>query len=335
MQWWVPRKVRNKQWKALHGNVKVVVANIGALSNLRLAVRTDPDVVVVQELRASKEAVEKAAKELGLVAACAKGDEVLAAVLFRPGFGQQLVVECAGEFGKRVAAAVISLGGGCGMCVASVYGITSPTMEQKEQLSQAVMAVVGTMRELGRGSCLVGGDFNAEEHEVGSLMELKRAGWADWGSEATCVTAGTKRPRRIDQAWLSPELQARLQGTTLSWAEGLKVHAWQQGCFRGGLADTFPQWVAGDDGPDEEEQGFTDEEFGRCWAGNEAAWERSVRMGSVDEMWELLEGVLVKCHQLRKESFQKPVALTKMGSEDLGGISTPERPSRRSTPRHR
>ncbi len=45
---------------------------------------------------------------------------------------------------------------------------------------------------------------------LGALSELGRAGWADWGSEPTCITAN-KVPRRIDQVWISPELQARLE----------------------------------------------------------------------------------------------------------------------------
>jgi hypothetical protein len=91
---------------------------------------------------------------------------------------------------------------------------------------------VEEFRSLGRGSCLVGGDFNAEQRELGALSELGREGWADWGSEPTCVTANSKWPRRIDQVWISPEMQARLQAVELTWAAGLKTHALQQGTFR-------------------------------------------------------------------------------------------------------
>ena len=73
----------------MHGNPTVVVANIGALSNLRLAIKSKPDVAVLQELWATAAEVRQAAKEHGYEAACAAGSPCLAAVLFRPGHGQQ------------------------------------------------------------------------------------------------------------------------------------------------------------------------------------------------------------------------------------------------------
>jgi hypothetical protein len=169
----------------------------------------------------------------------AAGPECLAAVLFRPGMGQQLKVPLQDAFSARVAAAVVTLGGGHGFCCASVYGITSSTAGQKEQLSQAMRATVDEFRSLGRGSCLLGGDLSAEQHELGILSELGRAGWADWGWEPTCITANSKVPRRIDQVWVSPEMQARLQEVELTWAPGLKTHALQHGTFRSGPAEQF------------------------------------------------------------------------------------------------
>ena len=67
------RKVRNRRSRALRGNIKAVVANVGALSNLRLAVRSEPDVALVQELWATADEIRKVAKELGYVAAVAAG----------------------------------------------------------------------------------------------------------------------------------------------------------------------------------------------------------------------------------------------------------------------
>ncbi len=55
------RKLRNRRSRALHGNIKVVAASIGAVSNLRLAVRSQPDVALVQELWATTEEVRKEA----------------------------------------------------------------------------------------------------------------------------------------------------------------------------------------------------------------------------------------------------------------------------------
>ena len=96
---WAPsRKKKNQLFKALHGNPAVVVANIGALSNLHLAVKSKPDVALVQELWASAGEIRKAAKEHGYEAACAAGSPCLAAVLFRPGQGQQIQLPPLGEF---------------------------------------------------------------------------------------------------------------------------------------------------------------------------------------------------------------------------------------------
>ncbi len=110
---------RNKLHKAMHGNPTFVVANIGALSNLHLAVNSKPYGALVQELRASAGEIRKAAKEHGYEAACADGSPCLAAVLFRPSQGHQIRLPPLGELTARVAAACITLGGGCGCCVVS------------------------------------------------------------------------------------------------------------------------------------------------------------------------------------------------------------------------
>ncbi len=116
--------------------------------------------------------------------------------------------------------------------------IANGTVEQKEQLSQAVRETFQELRSFGRGPCLIGGAINAEQKELSTVEELGRAGWAE-GSEPTCVTANTKRPRRIDQVWVSPEMQARLLNVELSWPTGIKTHAWQQGVFKAGPPDQF------------------------------------------------------------------------------------------------
>ena len=102
----------------------------------------------------------------------------------------------------------------------------------------------------------------------------------------------------------------------VSWATGLKTHAWQQGSFRSGPADTFPQWVPGDAGPEGGETGFLDAEFWALFAGSAEAWEQCRQQGDVDGMWQLLEATLVQCHGLRSEGFKRPIATTKVGSEE-------------------
>ncbi len=83
--WAASCRRRNRLHRAFHGNPAVVVANVGALSNLRVAVRSRPDVALLQELWATAAEVRKEAKEHGYETACAEGDPCLAAVLYRPG----------------------------------------------------------------------------------------------------------------------------------------------------------------------------------------------------------------------------------------------------------
>ena len=49
------RKENNRRQRALHGNIHLVVANITALSKMRLALAERPDVLLAQELWASRE----------------------------------------------------------------------------------------------------------------------------------------------------------------------------------------------------------------------------------------------------------------------------------------
>ncbi len=119
---WAPSsRDRNRRNRALCGNVKVVVANVGALSNFRLAIRSQPDVALLQELWATAEHIRKEAAEHGYVAATADRSTCLAAVLRRPVPGRQIKLPIQGEFSSRFAAACVSLGSGRGCCYASVY----------------------------------------------------------------------------------------------------------------------------------------------------------------------------------------------------------------------
>ncbi len=78
----VSRVQRNRLHRAMHGNIKVVVTNISSISNLHLAVYSNPDVALLQDLRATREEVEAEAKKHDYVAAIAEGSPCLAAVFF-------------------------------------------------------------------------------------------------------------------------------------------------------------------------------------------------------------------------------------------------------------
>ena len=127
------------------------MANITALSNLRLALAERPDVLLAQELWASKAQVKAEAKSFGYAVAVSMEEPCLAAVFYLPGLGQEVDLLFAGEWGRRVAAANISLGNGYGCLTASAYGYTGPTAGQQEELSCTLVQVLELFRSRGRG----------------------------------------------------------------------------------------------------------------------------------------------------------------------------------------
>ena len=74
------RKENNRRQRALHGNIHLVIANITALGNLRLALAERPDVLLAQELWASREQVKAEAKAFGYSVAVSREEPCLAAV---------------------------------------------------------------------------------------------------------------------------------------------------------------------------------------------------------------------------------------------------------------
>ena len=235
-------------------------------------------------------------------------EQCLAAVLFRPGRGQQLQLSSSDGWQGRMAAAIIDLGGGFGCRMASVYGHTGATAAQKKALSGVLEGIVADFRSRGRGPCLIGGDFNAVAKDLDACELLARAGWADWSLEATCTTANTRHSRRVDQVWLSGEMQARLGEVRVEWASGLCTHALQEGTFEEGEPSSYDSWQLGDPGPPEDEQGFSDDEFWEDIAGCWPSWLEASGSNNVEVMWELLEASVCRCHRLRSASFVRPEA---------------------------
>ncbi len=115
------------------------------------------------------------------------------------------------------------------------------------------------------------GDFNAEPAEFAVCEVLARAGWADWSLEPTCETANMRQSRRIDQVRISGEMQVRLTGVRVDWVSGLCTHALQEGTLAEGQPSSFDSCQLGDRGPPEDEEGFTDGEFWKDFAGSWAA----------------------------------------------------------------
>ncbi len=111
-------------------------------------------------------------------------------------------------------------------------------------------------------------------------------------------------------------MQARLLNVELSWAAGIKTHAWQQGVFRAGPPHQFQQWQLGDAGPAAGEEGFSDLEF---WTKFQEVAALGSPRGSadVDCMWHVLEDTLVQCRRHRSPAFKQPRATAQLASEDL------------------
>jgi endonuclease/exonuclease/phosphatase (EEP) superfamily protein YafD len=267
--WAKSRKDRNQQHRSLHGNLQVVVANVTALSNLRLALASKPDVALLCEVRASRSQLLAEAKKFGYTAAVGGDGLCLAAVLFLPGKGQGLPLHCKGEWADRSAAAVIDLGNGYACCMAVVYGHDGPTISQKQELSGVLEHILFELRALGRGPCVIAGDWNVAPGDLAVHEVLGRAGWVDWSEEPTCKTANSHQARRIDQCWLSQDMQARVEGVAVDWYSGLCTHALQRGTFREGEPAAFTAWQVRDKGPSKEEQPFTDLEF---WSALNSRW---------------------------------------------------------------
>jgi hypothetical protein len=194
--------------------------------------------------------------------------------------------------------------------MASVYGYTGPTVSQKKEHSDVVEDIVAEFRCRGRGPCLVCGDFNVESAELAVFELLARAGWADWCLDPTCVTANSRQSRRIDQVWLSGEMQARLTQTRVDWVSGLCTHALQEGVFEEGQPGSFDSWQLGDSGPEEGEPGFSDGDFWEDFAGSWDAWSAASASNDVDAMWSHLEASLCRCHRLLCSHFVRPEART-------------------------
>ena len=195
--------------------------------------------------------------------------------------------------------------------MASVYGYHGPTLAQRRELNSIVEHILGEFRARGRGPCLLGGDLNVEPGGLDVHEVLGRAGWVDWSSEPTCRTANSQRIRRIDQCWISGEMQTRLSGPVLvDWFSGLCTHALQEGTFREGKPSSYVCWQLGDKGPAEKEKGFSDHEFWEALGGSSSSWEEAVAQGNVDTLWNLLEETLCRCHGLRSPGFQAPAART-------------------------
>ena len=304
--WAKSRKDRNQQHRSLHGNLQVVVANVTALSNLRLALASKPDVALLCEVRASRSQLLAEAKKFGYTAAVGGDGFCLAAVLFLPGKGQGLPLHCKGEWADRSAAAVIDLGNGYACCMAVVYGHDGPTISQKQELSGVLEHILFELRALGRGPCVIAGDWNVAPGDLAVHEVLGRAGWVDWSAEPTCKTANSHQARRIDQCWLSQDMQARVEGVAVDWYSGLCTHALQRGTFREGEPAAFTAWQVRDKGPSKEEQPFTDLEFWSALNSRWLPWVEAVATEDVDTMWSLLESTVCECHSLRSPGFLAP-----------------------------
>ena len=85
------QKERRNRWHhALHGDIQVVVANITALNNLRLALAERPEVLLAQKLWASRLQVEAEAGTFGYGLAVSREEPCLFAVCYLPGLGQAM-----------------------------------------------------------------------------------------------------------------------------------------------------------------------------------------------------------------------------------------------------
>ena len=132
--------------------------------------------------------------------------------------------------------------------VGMLYGVPANAQHAQAKYQTEVMLseVIERVALQSSGLRAIGGDFNFAPAELGQLRQLRELGFREvqdlaalwWGQPAELTGRGK---RRIDQLWISPELQRLLQGVTVNqqmWADHAAVIAHSMP----GVDVTFPYW---------------------------------------------------------------------------------------------
>ena len=300
-------KVANKRAKTLKGNIKIGVANITASSNLDALGPVQADILVLQEVRGSREDLVREARKMGYVVAAGKNsDESLVAVLSKAGMIVQERRVQEEVWSDRLCTCRFFLGGKAYGTVHSIYGVVGAKVSEKQELSQLLLKLMEESAAEGGGPVWIAGDFNLEAEEIEASDTMLRQGWRDWHEAATCRGSRAQKARRKDMVWMSPQARSRTGAAEVIWQEGVPTHAIQIAEVKAGKPADYWCYQRGDNGPKEGEVGFTEEEFQTAWRRVNARWELARATSRVDDMWKCLEEVLVKCHQIRDGEFQKP-----------------------------
>ena len=284
-------------------------ANITGFCNAEAALSWQADLVGISELRGDPEEAKKLGKQHGKAVACSAPDDegkCLVGIYFCGTKGKAVAVPCRAGWDTRLAAVQVRLSRSLICTAVCIYGHSSPSREQLEELDQQLMMLLEYYAVQGRGPMVVMGDLNAVEAQLAATVLARRSGWQDLSDEGTCVTASSVAARRIDQVWVSPTLGGRSSPAVVLWSEGLPTHAVQSWTVLAEEAGRLDHWQVADAGPEEDEGAFTDQEWAAHFDERATSWQDLVVSQDVDGMWATIEEKLVECHQLRAPGFQKP-----------------------------
>ncbi len=147
--------------------------------------------------------------------------ECLTAVAVKGGnLGKMPLPFLSDKWAQRVVAGVWAPDKGRPILLVSIYGVSSPTTADREQLTAVVLQIMDLAESRGALGCCVGGDFNCIAGELPAAGWLHACGWSDISSEPPCVTARSIIPRRIDSMFLNRFLAPIVGGGESSVGHG-------------------------------------------------------------------------------------------------------------------
>ena len=175
--------------------------------NAEAAVSWQADLVGVSELRGEPEEAKKLGKQHGKAVALSTPDaegKCLVGIYFCGTKGKAVTVPCRAGWETRLAAVQVRLSWGLVCTAVCIYGHSSPSREQLEELDQQLMLLLEHHAVQGGVPMVIMGDLNAVEAQLAATVLARRSGWQDLSDEGTCVTASSTAARKIDQVWVFP-----------------------------------------------------------------------------------------------------------------------------------
>ena len=155
------------------------------------------------------------------------GNALAAIAVQRGHLGKVALPFLSAKWSQRVVAGLWAPDGGRPIMLVSIYGVSSPTAADREQLNAIVLEIMDLAESKGAVGCCMGGDFNCVVAELPAAGWMQACGWSDISSEPTCVTARSLSPSRIDSMFLNRFLTPLVADVQVRWDTAVPVHAVQ------------------------------------------------------------------------------------------------------------